>query len=274
MADKIKYSALKAAIYIATIATVAILGFLLSYILINGLPHLSKELFAIKYDSNNVSMLPSIINTVLIVVTGLIICVPIGIFSAIYLVEYANPLSKLVRLIRITSTTLSGIPSIVYGLFGYLFFLIQLKMGNFSILAGAVTLSLMQLPTIMKTTEEALMAVPMSYREGSYGLGATKIRTIFKIILPTAIPGILSGVILSIGRMVGETAAVMLTAGSDPQLAQGLFQPGRTLALHMYILATEALYTNQAFATAVVLLGVVLVINTASKLIAKKLMKI
>ncbi len=270
---QLRYKILRYCIYIATALTVLILGFILGYILINGVPYLTSSLFEWKYTSDNVSMMPAIVNTIMIVLLGLLFCVPIGVFSAVYLVEYANQQSRIVKLIRITSTTLSGIPSIVYGLFGYLFFLVYLGIGSYSILAGSITLALMQLPTIIKTTEEALLAVPKSYREGSYGLGASKIRTIFKIVLPSAVPGILSGVILSIGRMVGETAALMFTSGTASQVASGLFTSGRTLALHMYILANEALHTDEAFATAVVLLVVVLLINMASKFVAKKLTK-
>ncbi len=270
---QLRYKILRYCIYIATALTVLILGFILGYILINGVPYLTSSLFEWKYTSDNVSMMPAIVNTIMIVLLGLLFCVPIGVFSAVYLVEYANQQSRIVKLIRITSTTLSGIPSIVYGLFGYLFFLVYLGIGSYSILAGSITLALMQLPTIIKTTEEALLAVPKSYREGSYGLGASKIRTIFKIVLPSAVPGILSGVILSIGRMVGETAALMFTSGTASQVASGLFTSGRTLALHMYILANEALHTDEAFATAVVLLVVVLLINMASKFVANKLTK-
>lgn len=188
--------------------------------------------------------------------------------AAIYLVEYAKKGNKLVGIIRVTAETLSGIPSIIYGLFGMLFFVTALKWG-YSMMAGAATLAIMVLPVIMRTTEEALLCVPDSFREGSFGLGAGKLRTIFKIVLPSAIPGILSGIILAIGRIVGETAALIYTSGTVANLA-GFFDSGRTLAIHMYSLSREGMHTNEAYATAVVLLIVVLIINGVSSLIAKK----
>ena len=172
-------------------------------------------------------------------------------------------------MIRLTTETLQGIPSIVYGLFGMLFFVTTCGWG-FSILAGAFTLSIMVLPLIMRSTEEALKAVPDSYREGSFGLGAGKLRTVFRIVLPSAIPGILAGIILGIGRIVGETAALMYTSGTVAKYA-GPMDSGRTLALHMYVLTSEALHVNEASATAVVLLVVVIGINALSGFVAKKL---
>ena len=202
---------------------------------------------------------------------ALLLAVPLGLFTAVYLNEYAKRGNKLVNVIRITTETLSGIPSIVYGLFGMLFFVTRLHWG-YSLLAGAMTLAIMILPLIMRTAEEALMAVPDSYREGSFGLGAGRLRTVFRIVLPAAGPGILSGVILGIGRIVGETAALIFTAGTMAQIP-GLFQSGRTLAIHMYVLSGEALHMNEANATAVVLLLVVLLMNMLSALAAKKLTK-
>ena len=217
-------------------------------------------------------MLPAIINTLIITLLSLCIAGPIGIFSAIYLVEYAKKGNKLVGVVRVTAETLTGIPSIVYGLFGMLFFVTTLKCG-YSLLAGALTLSIMVLPVIMRTTEEALLAVPNSFREGSFGLGAGKLRTIFKIVLPSAVPGILAGVILAIGRMVGETAALIYTAGTVAEIPSSIMSSGRTLAIHMYSLSKEGLYTNQAYATAVVLLIVVVLINMLSNFVAKKFTK-
>lgn len=258
---------------LAIIITVMTLGFILLYILVKGIPNLTPELFELKYTSENVSMLPAIINTLIITLLSLCIAGPIGIFSAIYLVEYAKKGNKLVEVIRITAETLSGIPSIVYGLFGMLFFVTTMKCG-YSLLAGSLTLSIMVLPTIMRTTEEALLAVSNSFREGSFGLGAGKLRTIFRIVLPSAIPGILAGVILAIGRMVGETAALIYTAGNVAELPKsGIFSSGRTLAMHMYSLSKEGLYTDQAYATAVVLLVVVVLINMLSNVVAKKFTK-
>ena len=257
-------------VVLAAAFSVLALVFLIVYILVMGIPHLTPELFAWEYNSENVSCMPAIINTIVVTLLTLLIAVPFGIGAAIYLAEYAKRGNKLVKLIRTMAETLSGIPSIVYGLFGMLFFVTTLQW-RLSLLAGSFTLAIMVLPTIMRTTEEALLSVPDSYREGSYGLGAGKLRTIIKIILPSAMPGILAGIILAVGRIVGETAALLYTAGSASGLANGLMSSGRTLAIHMYVLANEGLHTDQAWATAVVLLVLVLLINTLSAFIAKKL---
>lgn len=259
-------------VLLAAALTIAALLFLLVYILINGIPYLNADLFSWEYNSENVSVVPAMINTVIMAVISLIFAIPFGIGSAIYLVEYAKKGNKLVKVVRVTAETLTGIPSIVYGLFGMLFFVTALHW-RFSILAGACTLAIMVLPVILRTTEEALMAVPDSFREGSFGLGAGKLRTIFKIILPSAVPGILSGVILSIGRIVGETAALMYTAGTVAAIPKSLFSSGRTLAVHMYVLASEGLHVDQAYATAVVLLVLVIVLNALSSFLAKKIQK-
>ena len=257
-------------VLLCALVTFAALIFLIAYILVNGTPHITPELFSIKYTTENVSMLPSIINTLIMTVISLVISVPLGLFTAIYLVEYAKKGNKLVTVIGMTAETLSGIPSIVYGLFGMLFFVTALKWGV-SIFAGAFTMSIMILPLIMRTAQEALLSVSDSYREASFGLGAGKLRTIFKIVLPAAVPGILAGVILAIGRVVGETAALIYTAGSVAEIPKDLFSSGRTLAVHMYALSSEGLYTNQAYATAVILLVFVLLINTLSAFLANKL---
>lgn len=258
------------AAYAGAFFSMFVLVLIVGYILIKGIPHLTPELFAWKYTSNNVSMLPSIINTFLMTLLSLIVCVPLGIGAAIYLTEYAKRGSKLVKLVRMTAETLSGIPSIIYGLFGSLFFVVALKMG-LSLLSGALTLSIMVLPTIMRTTEEALLAVPDSYREGSFGLGAGRLRITFKVVLPSAVPGILSGVILAVGRIVGETAALIYTAGTVAKVPDSLLDSTRTLAVHMYTISTEGLYIDQSYATAVVLLVVVLGINALSSFIAKRI---
>lgn len=242
---------LKILVFAAAIFTIIMLGYLIIYILVKGIPNLSPELFALKYTTDNVSMLPSIINTIIMIAIALLIAVPIGVFSAIYLTEYAKKGNKLVQVVRMTTETLTGIPSIVYGLFGALFFVTALHM-KLSLLAGILTVAIMVLPTVLRTTEEALLSVPVSYREGSFGLGAGKLRTVFKIVLPSAIPGILSGVILATGRIAGETAALIYTAGTVADLPKGLLSSGRTLAVHMYVLSTEGLHTDQAFATAVI----------------------
>lgn len=259
-------------IVLSAALTVAVRLFIIGYILIKGVPNITPELFSLKYNSKNLSMLPSIINTIYLTFLTLLIAVPLGVFSAIYLVEYAKKGSKFVKLIRVTNETLSGIPSIVYGLFGFLAFVIARSWG-YSMIAGVITLAIMVLPVIIRTTEESLMAVDNSYREGSFGLGAGKLRTIFKIVLPSAVPGILSGIILAIGRIVGETAALIYTAGTVPDAATKLTSSSRTLSVHLYCLLNEGLHTDQAYATAVVLLVVVLIINALSSRVAKKISK-
>ena len=256
----------------AAIITILCLLFIIAYILIRGIPNLTPSLFECEYTTDNVSMMPSIINTIIVVILTLLIAGPIGIFSAIYLVEYAKRGSKLVKVILLTTETLSGIPSIVYGLFGSLMFVISMGMG-LSVFAGSLTLAIMVLPTIMRTTQEALVAVPDSYREGSFGLGAGKLRTIFRIILPSAVPGIMSGIVLSMGRIVGETAALIYTSGTVAQVCTNIFAPGSTLAVHMYRLMSEGLYTEQACAVAVVLLVFVIIMNSLSSYLGRKLAK-
>lgn len=256
----------------SAIITFTVLIFLIVYILVHGVPYLKPSLFSLHYNSENAPLMPALINTVIMTFFSLLIAVPLGIFSAIFLVEYAKRGNRFVNVIRLTTETLQGIPSIVYGLFGMLFFVTTCHWG-FSILAGAFTLAIMILPLIMRSTEEALKAVPDSYREGSFGLGAGKLRTVFRIVLPSAIPGILAGVILAIGRIVGETAALIYTAGTVAKVPGSLLGSGRTLAVHMYNLASEGLYMDQAYATAVILLVLVVLINTLSGVVAKKLTK-
>ena len=257
-------------VLLSAIITVGVLFSLIVYILVNGVANIEPRLFEWEFNTDNMSMMPAIISTVYITFLSLLMAVPIGIFSAIYLVEYAKRGSKLVKVIRTTTETLQGIPSIVYGLFGYILFVITLGW-SYSLLAGAVTLAIMILPLIIRTTEEALISVPDSYREGSFGLGAGKLRTVFRIILPCAVPGILAGVILAIGRIVGESAALIFTAGTVAQVPGSLFESARTLSVHMYALLSEGLYTDEAYATAVVLLVLVIIINALSGMIAKKL---
>jgi phosphate transport system permease protein len=263
---------LRAATWFAAILTFGVLFFLILHILIGGIPHIKPSLFAWTYNTENVSLMPALITTIFMVVLSLIIAVPLGVFTAIHLVEYAKKGSRLVRLVRVTTETLSGIPSIIYGLFGLLFFVTWLKWGS-SLLAGTCTVSIMILPLIMRTTEESLKSVPDAYREGAFGLGAGRLRTVFKIVLPVAAPSILAGVILAVGRIVGETAALIYTAGSVAQVPGNLMASGRTLAVHMYALSGEGLYTGQAYATATVLLIVVIAINALSAALAKKIAK-
>ena len=265
-----KAVALRILVTAAAALTVLVLFSLVFYILIKGSPNLKPSLFEWKYTSKNASMMPAIINTITMVLMTLLIAVPFGIGSAIYLTEYAKRGNKVVPVIRMTTETLSGIPSIVYGLFGYMAFVRWLDWG-YSLMAGIITLAIMILPLIMRTTEEALLAVPDSYREGSYGLGAGRLRTIFRVVLPSAMPGILSGVILGVGRIVGETAALIYTAGSVTGVPDSLMSSGRTLAVHMYALLSEGLYTDEAYATAVVLLVLVFIINRLSAYVANKI---
>lgn len=259
-------------VHAGALFSVATLAFIVFYILIKGIPNLTPELFSLHYDSENVSMLPALINTLFMVVIALVLALPIGIGAAIYLVEYAKKGSRFVGLVRLTAETLTGIPSIIYGLFGSIFFVKFCNMG-LSLLSGSLTLSIMVLPVILRTTEESLKMVPDSYREGSFGLGAGKLRTISQVVLPSAIPGIVNGVILSIGRIVGESAALIFTAGTIAEVAGSVFSSARTLAVHMYVLSGEGLYMNQTFATAVVLLLFAILLNFAAEFVAKLLRK-
>lgn len=255
-----------------------LLGILL-YILGSGVPHLRWEMFSPVWTPQNQSLLPALFNTLFMALLALLMAVPLGIGGAIYLSEYARRGSRLVDLILLAADTLQGIPSIVFGLFGYVCFNIALGWG-FSLLSGAVTLSMMILPLILRTTREALHAVPDSFREGSFGLGAGRLRTIFRIVLPAAMPGVLSGVLLCIGRILGESAALIYTAGSgtaplafEDGITAPLFQSARTLSVHMYCLMTEGLHLPQAHATAVVLLILVLGLNALSTMAANKLIQ-
>ncbi|MGQ7595011.1 phosphate ABC transporter permease PstA [Streptococcus suis] len=245
-------------------------SFIVLYILIKGLPYLNLELFSWTYNSTNVSMLPALLNTVLMALLALLIALPVGIGASIYLTEYAQPDNPLVTIVRLATETLSGIPSVIYGLFGALFFVKFLGLG-LSIIAGAMTLSIMILPLIMRTTEEALLSVEDGYREGSFALGAGKLRTIFQVVLPSALPGIFSGVVLALGRVIGESAALIFTAGTVAEVATNLTSSGRTLAVHMYLISGEGIYVNQTYATAVILLILVIVMNLLSEWIAVKL---
>lgn len=276
---KLNAAAIRAAVYAGALLTAAILLFLVGYILIQGVPYLTPSLFEWEYNSTNVSLMPALINTVLMAAFSLLLAVPFGIGSAIYLAEYAKKTNRFVQIVRITTETLQGIPSILYGLFGMLFFVTALHW-NLSLLSGAFTLAIMILPVIMRTTEEALLAVPRAYREGGFALGAARFRTVFRCVLPSALPGILGGVILGLGRIVGEVAALIFTAGSIAQIPNfasegfmAVFDSTRTLAVHMYVLASEGLHINQTYATAVVLLALVIGLNVMTTFVAGKLRK-
>jgi phosphate transport system permease protein len=270
---------LRLVVYLGALLTSAVLLVLVGYILVNGVPYLTPSLFEWEYTSTNVSLMPALVNTLLMAALSLVMAVPVGVGSAIYLVEYAPRGSRFVQIVRTTTETLQGIPSIIYGLFGMLFFVTALHW-NLSLMAGACTLAIMVLPVVMRTTEEALIAVPDAYREGGFGLGAGRLRTVFRCVLPSAVPGILGGVILALGRCVGEVAALIFTAGSIAQipnfLEQGgmaLFDSTRTLAVHMYVLASEGLHVNETYATAVVLLVLVVGLNLLATFAAKKMSK-
>ncbi|HJH72998.1 MAG: phosphate ABC transporter permease PstA [Gordonibacter pamelaeae] len=269
---------LRGVVYAGAAVTSLVLAFVVGYILVNGVPYLTPSLFEWEYDSTNVSLMPALVNTLVMAGLSLLMAVPVGVGSAIYLVEYAKRGSRFVQMVRTTTETLQGIPSIIYGLFGLLFFVTALQWG-LSLLAGACTLAIMVLPVVMRTTEEALLAVPDAYREGGFGLGAGRLRTVFRCVLPSAVPGILGGVILALGRCVGEVAALIFTAGSIaaiPNFAEGaaaLFDSTRTLAVHMYVLSSEGLHVNETYATAVVLLVMVVLLNLMATFAAKKMNK-
>ena len=262
--------AIKILVRAAALITVSVIVFILGYILVKGIPHITPSLFEWEYNTENVSLMPALINTVIITLLSLLMAVPIGIFSAVYLNEYARRGNKIVKVIRMAAEVLSGIPSIVYGLFGMIFFVVTLGW-KYSLAAGTCTLTIMILPLVMRTSEEALISVPDSYREGSFGLGAGRLRTSFRIVLPAAVPGILSGVILATGRIVGESAALIFTAGTLAKPATSLLSSARTLAVHMYALSSEALYIDQTYATAVVLILLVILINACSSWAAKRI---
>lgn len=264
-------------IYVGALFTMLVLLGIVGFILVNGVPHLTPTLFEWSYTSENVSLMPALISTLYMALLALLIAVPIGVSSAIYLVEYAKPGSRFVRAVRVTTETLQGIPSIIYGLFGMLFFTTVLGWG-LSLLSGACTLAIMVLPVVMRTAEEALIAVPASYRAGGFALGAGYLRTIFRCVLPSALPGIVGGVLLALGRCVGEVAALLFTAGTIAQIpdfgGQGifaLFDSCRTLAVHMYVLASEGLHIDETYATAVVLLVLVTLLNVIANVAEKRL---
>lgn len=263
---------LRALVWLAALAIATVFIWLAGYIIVKGLPHLSPGLFETAYTTENVSMLPAIVITLLMIAITLLFAVPAGIGAAICLVEYTGKKSRLAALTRLTAESLAGIPSIIYGLFGFLLFVVACGMG-FSILSGALTLAIMILPLIIRTTEEALKSVPGSWREGSIALGAGQLHTLFRIVLPAAAPGIIAGIILSIGRIAGESAALLYTAGTVAAMPQNFLSSGRTLSVHMYALFSEGLYINQAHATALVLLLIALFVNIASGAIAARFIR-
>lgn len=260
------------AVKIATVITVLAVCLIIGYILIMGVPQIKPEMFELEYNSDNVSFMPALFNTLIVIVMAVSCSSLFGIGAAIFLNEYTNKTNFFVRIVALATETLSGIPSIVYGLFGLLFFVYYLQWG-LSLLAGVCTMAIMTFPIIMRASQEALAAVPDLYREGSFGLGAGRFRTVFKIVLPAAIPGILGGIILAIGRTVGESAALIYTAGSIAAVPETVFSSTRTLAVHMYLLASEGLHIDATYATAVLLLLFVLLINFATSAVANRISK-
>ncbi|MEH6626509.1 MAG: phosphate ABC transporter permease PstA [Motiliproteus sp.] len=273
----LKDNVLQGLIWASAVFTMGFLVWILFYIISNGINHVSWSFITDNYsridDSSGIWSM--IVATVYMVLLSLAIAAPIAIMTAIYLTEYAKPGSKLVQLVRFCTASLAGIPSIIYGLFGMTFFVTVMGMG-FSLLSGALTLAILILPVIIRTTEEAIMAVPLAYREASYGLGASRLYTITKVILPSAMPGIVASIILSTGRIIGESAPVFLTAGMVARIPESVFDSARTLTVHLYMLTTE-LYTQRdwdmAFASATVLIVLVLSINLLTRLITARFNK-
>ena len=257
-------------VFLGAAITFGFLGFMILFILLRGVPYLSLSLFDWNYTTANVSLMPSLITTLYVIIGALLIATPIGVFTAIYLVEYADRSKTIVKLITTATDILAAVPSIVYGLFGFLFFVLYLDF-EFSLIAGILTTTIMVLPLIIRATEEALLSVDRSLREASFALGAGKLRTIFSVILPVAIPGILSGIMLATGRIIGESAALIYTLGSSTNLPSDLLSSGRTLSVHMYVLASEGFHVNEAYATAVVLLILVLFLNSMSTILSRRL---
>lgn len=270
--SKTKSMIARAFVYLGALITFGALAFILVFIFINGVPHISPDLFAWNYSTENVSLMPALITTLYTIGGALLISVPIGVFTSVYLVEYADRTKLIVKMIGMATDTLAAVPSIVYGLFGFLFFVTFLGT-SFSLIAGILTMAIMTLPLIIRSTEEALLSVGVPLRQASYALGAGKLRTIFNVVLPVAMPGILSGIILAIGRIMGESAALIYTLGSSTNLPSDIFGSGRTLAVHMYVLSNEGFHVNEAYATAVVLVFVVLFLNATSTLISRKVAK-
>ncbi|MDP2892365.1 MAG: phosphate ABC transporter permease PstA [Bacillota bacterium] len=257
-------------LWIGAIITIVVLLVIVGYILYQGVPGLSWEFLtqSPKAGGKEGGILPMLVNTIFLVIASLAIAIPVGVLSAVFLAEYAKQ-GRIVRLIRSAAENLAGIPSIIFGLFGFIFFGKILGLG-WSLLNGALTAAIVVLPTIMRTSEEALLAVPQSYREGSLSLGATRWQTVTRVVLPAASPGILAGLMLSMGRIVGETAALIFTLGSADRIAQSLMDSARPLSVHLYILAHEGISTPKAFSTATVLIILVLILNlTAAFLVSR-----
>ncbi len=263
---------MKAAMYISTGLAAALVVFLAAYVFMKGIPHISWELLSTKpsYISGRIGILPDILNTLYIVLATLIVVIPLGVGAAIYLTEYAKN-KKIVRIIEYAAETLSGIPSIIYGLVGMLFFC-QFLGFRTSLLAGSLTLVIMNLPTVMRTTQESLKTVPQSYRDGAFGLGAGKWRVIRTVVLPGCVDGVITGCILSVGRILGESAALLFTAGFAHALngiIDGLTSPGASLTVALYVYAKEQGEFGVAFAIAAILMILTMLINLSATLVSR-----
>lgn len=265
-----KMSITKFLVWFSGLFTLGMLLFIVGYILWQGIPALNLDMFAWDYSTSNLSMTPAIVSTLIIIGLSILMAGPIGVFTGFYLVEYADQNNKLLPIIRLATDTLAAVPSIVYGLFGLLFFVYRLEW-QYSHMAGIFTVTIMILPIIISSTEEALRSVDYSLRQASFGLGAGQLRTIFTVVLPVAMPGILSGIILAIGRIVGESAAFLYTLGSAAGMLSSLWSSGRTLAVHMYVLSQEGLHVQESYAVATVLIILVLIINAFSTFLSNKL---
>lgn len=270
--NKIKDHLLRGVLWFSSLLTIVILVTIIGYIFVKGYKLINFDFIFGDYSpTGGGGIWPMIVTTIYTIVISLLIATPIGIFAAVYLQEYAKQ-GRLVRIIRFATESLTGIPSIIYGLFGAVFFVATLKFGM-SIIAASLTLTIIILPVVIRTTEEALKTVPQSYREGSLALGTTKLQTLLKVILPSAVPGILSGIILSMGRIIGESAAIFLTAGTVAALPEGIFSSARTLTVHSYLVTQESGDIELASAIGIVLIVIILVLNLTATYISKKLNK-
>lgn len=270
MNPKISQWIAKTIIWIVAILVVMLLLFIVSFILIKGIPTLTWQFLTESPSDMGRSggILSTIVSTLMVTGVAVIVATPFGVATAFYLTEFTRE-TKITRIIRFSAESLAAIPSIVYGLFGFIFFVIYLKLG-WSIISGGLTMAVMILPTIIRTSEEAIRSVPVGYREVSYSLGGTKWQTITGAVLPSAFPGIATGVILGIGRCVAETAAVILTAGSALRMPTSLYSPARTMAVHFYILAREGISMERAYGTASLLIIIILIINLIANMIVSK----
>ena len=272
MKRKVKDTVLKSLLWFSALLSVGVLIVIIGFIFVKGFSSINISFLFSAYDPNGGGgIFPMIVTTIMMIILALIIATPIGILAAVYLQEYAKQ-GRLVRIIRFATESLTGIPSIIYGLFGAVFFVVYLKLGM-SILAASLTVSIIVLPVIIRTTEEALKTVPKSYREGSLALGSTKIQMLAKVILPSAMPGIVAGIILSIGRIVGESAAIFLTAGTVAAMPTSIFSSARTLTVHSYLVTQEAGNIELAAAIGIVLIVIIFGLNLMATWISKKLSK-